>query len=143
MGMSCIAKLTDGTERDVASFSTDRALLFFDIAQLLEKYVKQPCGVSCNEYLADTMVVDATLFVAFFDKFWSCGWLGDSDSSFVYSWAEWAAGIVENITLQPTNWIDRKGKILKVQRYILDDEAEETLTNLRTQGVLITKEHRI
>jgi len=142
MGMTYTAKLINGTERNVASFSYDRALLFADLAHLLEKYVKLPCGISYNEGL-DDMVVDAALFVAFFDEFWSWGWLGDSESSFVYGWAEWAAGIVENITLQPTTWIDRRGKPLKVQRYILDDEAEKTLTRLKAEGVSVIKKHRL
>ena len=52
-------------EREITLFAYDRALLFADVAHLLEKYVKLPYGISYDQEL-DEMFVDATLFIACF-----------------------------------------------------------------------------
>jgi hypothetical protein len=140
MGKDYTAKLPDGRERCLASFSMGRATLFYEIALLLEKYLALPCGIS--EEVPDEMLVDTQLFLAFFDEFWSRGWLGDSESSFIYGWAEHAAGLVENITLTPLTCIDRSGNILTPRRYRLENEEEEALLDKRkAQGINRVRNH--
>lgn len=124
--------------RTLADFSTGRANLFYDLTKFLEKYVGQSSGVA--EEWADEYMVDGDVFVAFFNKFWRTGLLSDVYGSFVTSWAEWAAGIVDNITLQPHEWRDRQGDILVVKRYKLEDEHEKVLEERRAAGAITTVE---
>lgn len=127
MGRLYIAKFENSTERRVvASFSTNRAQLFCDIAAILEDYVGTFSGVQQHEGL-DEHIVHAEQFVRFFKRLWKSGWLADSQNSIICGWTPLAAGIVENITLQPTNWIDRHGLVLPVQRYQLFDEKLESI----------------
>ena len=65
MGMTYTATLTDGTEREMALYDYDPALLFANVAHLLEEYVEFPYGISYDEEL-DEMFVDTTLFITFF-----------------------------------------------------------------------------
>jgi hypothetical protein len=98
-----------------------RATLFFDIALLLERYVGLPCGIAPDAG-EDEHLVDASLFVPFFESVWGAGWLAEILGGFLTGWAGHAAGIVGNITLQPRSWIDRNGRTLVVERYLRDDE---------------------
>ena len=143
MGRTYKVKLPDGTERNLAFFSNGRAQLFHDVAHLLEKYVKLPCGISYDSEM-DCMWVNAELFVPFFDEFWGYGWLGDSKSSFVYGWAEQAAGIIENMTLTTVTWVDRSHTTLIPQRYAsISDEDEALLKKRRDEGKAEVKTNRI
>jgi hypothetical protein len=122
MGKLYTAVLPDGSERFVADFSMGRASLFYDIALLLEKYVKMPCGISPDPG-DDEHRVTASQFLPFFERVWSEGWLVEVDAGFLSGWAAHAAGIVENITLQPKQWVDRNGVILSIRRYSRPEES--------------------
>jgi hypothetical protein len=120
VGKEFTARFPDGSERFAASFSMDRAKLFFDIARLLEQHVGMPCGISddCGD---DVHIINPEAFIAFFERFWDAGWLGE-DGGFLYGWAQYAAGAIENVTLEPRRWIDRNGRVLEVRRYPRPDE---------------------
>jgi hypothetical protein len=134
MGKYYTAKLADGTDRIVASFPMNRARLFYEITKLIEHYVGLPSGVE-NDTGLDEHKVDAEQFVMFFERFWQTGWLADSSDSFLAGWASFAAGIVENITLQPVTWIDRRGNAIQVRRYELYvKELEEELRRKEKAG---------
>jgi hypothetical protein len=121
----------------------NRAQLFYDLSKLLEKYVGQSSGIE-DDIGIDEHEVDAKKFVGFFRAFWEYGWLADSDTSFVYSWAPWAAGIVENITLDAMSWVDRYGNTLQVRRFVLDDEElENELRRKKESGELAVKRSEI
>ena len=126
MGKLYIASLADGSQRIVAEFSMNRAGLFYKMTKVLEEFVDRPSGVSDDDG-QDEHRVDAGAFVEFFDRFWETDWLSNIDDSFVSSWARWAAGIVENITLTPVSWIDRCGEKLQVRRYMLRNKELEDL----------------
>lgn len=125
MGKFYTAYFEDDTHRILASFSMNRAKLFYDLTKLIEPYVGLECGIEDDNPPMDEHRVDGEKFVLFFEKFWQLGWLADSDNSFVYSWVPWAAGLVENITLTSTSWIDRHGNVLPVRRYQLSDKNQE------------------
>ena len=124
MGKYYTAKLADGSSRVVASFSMDRARLFYEISKLAESYVGMPSGVG-DDFGLDEHEVDAEQFVKFFARFWQLGWLADINDSFLAGWAPFAAGIVENITLEPVSWIDRRGNALEARRYKLFEKELE------------------
>lgn len=143
MGKHYVVNFEDGTYRILAPFSANRAQLFYEVTKLIEKYVGLPSGVEPDIGI-DEHQVDGEKFVAFFERFWQLGYLADSDNSFVYGWAPWAAGIVENITLIPTSWIDRRGNTLPVRRYQLDDsEQEQELKRKKEAGEIRIKNSEI
>ena len=121
MGKLYTAIMPDGSERFVADFSMGRASLFYDIALLLERYVQLPCGIGPDPG-DDEHRVDPSQFIPFFEQVWSQGWIAEVKGGFVSGWAAHAAGIVENITLQPKQWVDRNGEVLSVKRYLRPDE---------------------
>jgi hypothetical protein len=121
MGKLYTAILPDGSERFAASFSMGRAALFYDIALLLERYVKMPCGIALDPG-DDEHRVTASQFIPFFERVWNEGWITETGAGFLSGWAAHAAGIVENITLQPKQWIDRNGAVLTIRRYTRPDE---------------------
>lgn len=121
MGKEFTARFSDGSERFAASFSMGRAALFVDITHLLEKHLALPSGIA-NDPGNDEHVIDPDLFIAFFERFWDQGWLGEHRSGFLHGWAQHAAGMIENITRQSREWIDRNGEILEVRRYLREGE---------------------
>jgi len=125
MGKQFTAIMPDGSERFAADFSMDRAQLFYDIALLLERYVHLPCGIGPDPG-DDEHRIDSTLFVPFFERVWSEGWLTDAQGGFLSGWATYAAGMIENISLQSHSWVDRHGVALSVQRYTRPDEIQTT-----------------
>ena len=127
MGKLYTAVLPDGSERFAADFSMGRASLFYDIALLLERYVNMPCGIASDPGDDEHRVI-ASQFVPFFERVWSEGWIAESEGGFLSGWAAHAAGIIENITLQPRQWVDRKGATLPVQRYMRPDETQKGRT---------------
>jgi hypothetical protein len=134
MGKDYKAKFADGTDRIVASFSMNRARLFYEITKIVEHYVALPSGVENDDGL-DEHLVEAGQFVKFFERFWQIGWLADSNDSFLAGWSSFAAGIVENITLKPVTWIDRRGNAIQVRRYQLSEkELEEELRRKEKVG---------
>ncbi|MEZ5427741.1 MAG: hypothetical protein R2747_15840 [Pyrinomonadaceae bacterium] len=120
MGKEFTAKFSDGSERFAASMAMGRAALFYDIAVLLERYVGQSCGISVDNGM-DEHEIDPDVFIAFFELVWKAGWIAEADG-FIAGWASHAAGMIENITLEPRTWIDRDGVELKVARYLRNDE---------------------
>ena len=126
MGKEFIAAMADGTERFAATMSMGRASLFYEIALLLERYVGHPCGIAPDDG-SDVHRIDPEVFLAFFERFWAQGWLGE-EGGFIHGWAAHAAGMIENITLEPREWVDRKGVVLNVQRYLRDDELGTDLS---------------
>lgn len=135
MGRLYIAKFEDSSEeRVVAEFSTNRAQLFYDIAAILEGHVGIFSGVQENKGV-DEHIVHAEQFVRFFNRLWKNGWLVDNRSSMICGWTPWAAGIVENITLKSTNWVDRNGLLLPVQRYQLRDATLESILQKNRQNI--------
>ncbi|MEM7335432.1 MAG: hypothetical protein AAF490_25360 [Chloroflexota bacterium] len=126
MGKYIIAKFEDQSERIVADFSNGRADLFYEVTTLLEKFLQTPSGMApdngSNEYY-----LSATQFPEFFEVFWQSGWLSDIESSFVIGWAEHAAGILMNISLNSAKWIDRNGRTLKIKRSPLHNSNLENL----------------
>ena len=134
MGRLYIAKWEDSVEeRVVADFSTNRAQIFYDMAAMLEDHVGIFSGVQEHNGM-DEHIVHAEQFVRFFNRLWENGWLVDHRSSMICGWTPWAAGIVENITLKPTNWIDRNGLVLPVQRYQLSDARLESILQKNRQN---------
>ncbi|HEY8560954.1 MAG TPA: hypothetical protein VIL74_11325 [Pyrinomonadaceae bacterium] len=143
MGRYYTAKFADGTERTVASFSTNRARLFYEITRIVERYVASPSGVEDDAGL-DEHTLDAERFVEFFERFWQIGWLADGRDSFLAGWASFAAGIVENITLQPVTWIDRRGNAIQVRRYELSEsDLEEELLRREKAGEIEVRHSEI
>jgi hypothetical protein len=124
MGKLYTAILPDGSECFAADFGMGRATLFFDIALLLERYVNMPCGIAPDAGDGEHKVI-AAQFIPFFEQVWNEGWIAESKSGFLSGWAAHAAGIVENITLQPRQWVDRNGATLTIQRYTRPDENPE------------------
>ncbi len=120
MGKEFTAFLEDGTTRFAATMSAPRAVLFYDLAVLLERYVGLPCGIAPDDG-SDEYQINPKQFVAFFERLWEKGWLGDSHG-FIHGWAAHAAGMIENIEMKPRNWIDRNGISLEVQRYARANE---------------------
>ena len=120
MGKEFVAVMADGTRRFAATMSIGRASLFYEISLLLERYVKRSCGIAPDNG-NDEHQIDPEVFIAFFEEVWAQRWLGEAEG-FIHGWAAHAAGIIENITLQPRAWVDRRGVPLKVQRYLRDDE---------------------
>lgn len=119
MGREFTAVMDDGTERFAASMAMGRTALFYDIALLLERYIERPCGISPAS--EDEHRIDPEIFMEFFEEFWNRGWIGEA-GGFVHGWAAYAAGMIENITLQPKTRVDRRGVELKVRRYLRQDE---------------------
>lgn len=119
MGREFVAVTDKGAERFAASMSMGRASLFNDIALLLERYVERPCGI--RPASEDEHRIDPEIFMEFFEEFWNRGWIGE-ERGFVHGWAAYAAGMIENITLQPKTWVDRDGVELKVRRYLRMEE---------------------
>jgi hypothetical protein len=125
MGKIYTAKFPDGTKRVVADFAVGRAELFYEITRLVEeKVLHQPCGVIEMPY--DEYEVDPEIFVRFFQRFWQEALAGDG-VQFLYSWAQYAAGIVENITLTPLILKNRRGEVLYPSRYMLSERDFEDL----------------
>lgn len=134
MGKYYTANFADGTDRIVASFSMNRARLFYEITKIIEYYVDLSSGVE-NDAGMDEHLIDAEQFVKFFERFWQIGWLADINDSFLAGWASFAAGIVENITLKPVTWIDRRGKAIQIRRYELSEkELEQELLRKENAG---------
>jgi hypothetical protein len=121
MGKQFTAIMPDGSERFAAELSMGRAKLFYDIALLLERYVQLPCGITPDPG-DDEHRIDPELFVLFFERVWSEGWLTDAHEGFISGWAAHAAGMIENIFLRPRSWVDRNGVKLSIQRYLRPDE---------------------
>ncbi|CAN5768072.1 hypothetical protein BH09VER1_BH09VER1_45710 [soil metagenome] len=125
MGKQYTAIMPGGTERFAADFSMGRAALFYDIALLLERHVHLPCGIAPDPGDEEHRI-DVSLFVPFFERVWSEGWLVDVQGGFLSGWAAYAAGIIENATLQSRTWTDRYGIQLSVRRYQKPDEFQAT-----------------
>ena len=122
MGRLYTAIMPDGSERFAAHLGMGRAALFYDIASLLERYVDLPSGIAA-ENGEDEYLIDPTLFIAFFDRLWSDGWILEMDAGYLSGWAAHAAGMIENITLQTRRWVDRNGVELSIKRYLRPDES--------------------
>lgn len=114
MGKFYTAYFQNGTERIAADMSTGRAKLFYEMTLLVEPYVQLPSGVA-DDNGQDEHPVEAEAFLQFFERFWEIGWLGEKHGLF-HIWAQYAAGMVENISLEPREWVDRCGKRLSVLR---------------------------
>lgn len=143
MGKYYTARFPDGGSRILASFSADRARLFYEITKVLENHVGLPSGVE-DDIGVDEHEVDSGKFVKFFERFWQLGWLADGDDSFVAGWAPWAAGIVENITLNPVSWVDRRGNTLQVRRHqLVEKELEQELKRKKEAGEVEVKKSEI
>lgn len=121
MGKEFTAILPDGTERFAAGFANRRAQLFYDIALLLERYVNLPCGISPDTG-EDEHLIDPAQFIPFFERVWKEGWPTDIRGGFLTGWAAYAAGMIENITLEKRTWVDRDGATLSPQRQMRPEE---------------------
>jgi len=98
-----------------------RSRAFYDLTKILESYVDAPSGVSPDSG-EDEHLIDPLLFEQFFELVWKTDWLAEKQSGLFYRWAQLAAGMLENITLQPRTWIDRNGEELQRVRYMRPDE---------------------
>ncbi len=117
MGKIFIALLKDGNKRFAASMSNGRAKLFYKITHLIElQFLECSSGLQ-DDNGEDEYLIDAQQFLEFFEEFWQQGWLAEKQGGILYNWAQYAAGMIENITLQPKKWTDRNGDVLEIQRY--------------------------
>ena len=123
--------------RTVMSFSHSRAHLFFDIAKLLEEKLKRPCGLTDYSSL-DEYGVNPSEFIKFFEHFMSYVWESEGIEH-LYNWAEHAAGIIKNITLEPRFWKHRHGPALFPMRITLSDDAEAELRKREEEFRIRTK----
>jgi len=100
MGKLYTAIMPNGSERFAADFSMGRAALFYDIALLLERHIQMPCGIS-PDFGEDEHMITPSEFIPFFERAWNEGWILETRGGFLSGWANYAAGMVENITLEP------------------------------------------
>ena len=127
MGMLFIVRTEDEFYgRTVMSCTHSRAHLFFKIAKLLEAKLEQPCGLTDYSDM-DEYGVNPSEFIKFFEHFMSYVWEGEGVEH-LYNWAEYAAGMIKNITLEPRFWKHRHGPALFPVRYILSGDAEAELS---------------
>jgi len=82
-----------------------------------------PCGIAPDPG-DDEHRIEPALFIAFFERVWDQGWITENRGGFLIGWAEYAAGIIENITLQQRAWTDRNGVLLFVRRYLRSEEIQ-------------------
>jgi hypothetical protein len=102
--------------------SIGRAQLFIAMTRLLEtEFLNMHSGIE-DDYGQDENVIHADQFIRFFEEFWARGWIGEKRNGFFHNWARHAAGMIENITLQSQDWIDRNGERLEVLRYVRPEE---------------------
>ena len=143
MGKEYVTRFSDGNSRTLASFSMNRARLFYEITKIIENYVELPSGIEDDNGI-DEYEINADKFVVFFEQFWRLGWIADNEDSFVDGWSSWAAGIVENIILKPVSWIDRKGNELQIRHYQLSEKnLEQELERKRENGEVEVKKSEI
>lgn len=110
------------------SCSPSRAILFYEIAKLIEEKLETSCGlIDCREN--DDFLVKGDKFIRFFELFMQQDWIGEG-VEYLWSWAEYAAGMITNITLEPRFWKNKHGIVLLPVRYILacNDPVEEELS---------------
>lgn len=125
MGMDFVVRTKHSSYgRTVMRRSHRPAILFFEIARLLEEKLEQPCGL-IDYSQEDEYGVDPTQFISFLERFMEFVWDGEG-VEYLYNWAEHAAGMVENITLEPRFWKNRHGPALFTIRYILHEKELET-----------------
>lgn len=138
MGMIFIIRTEEEYHgRSVMWCARSRAELFFDIAKLLEERLQQPCGLT-NYSSIDEYGVNPTEFINFLECFMSYVWDGEGVDH-LYNWAEYAAGMIINITLEPRFWKNRHGQTLFPVRYMLDGETEIELSRKEQQFEKQTK----
>ena len=135
MGKRFTAILPDGTRRFAADMGYKRSAHFCEIAWLLEPHVGLSCGIHPDNGM-DEYLIQSDLFLAFFERLWRTDSILESDGSLPTwvehececlfpHWAGLAAGMLENMTLQERDWIDRRGERLAVQRYLRPFEIDE------------------
>ncbi len=123
MGKLFTARMPDGSERFVAGMSMGRSRLFVRMTRLLEtEFLKMSSGIE-DDQGQDEHSVNPEQFSRFFEAFWVEGWIGEKRSGFFHNWARHAAGMVENMTLESREWIDRNGERLEVIRHLRPDES--------------------
>jgi hypothetical protein len=116
--------LADGTKRFAASIGMGNAEMFVAMARLLEHEVGLPSGIA-DDPGTDEHLIDAADFRTFFETIWQSkrwDWLVERRGGLFHVWAQYAAGMIENIDLQPKTWVDRNGETLHQHRYLRPDE---------------------
>jgi len=94
-----------------ASMSNGKAQTFIDDLKKLEISLNIQSGVSDEE--SDEYYIDIEKFISFFDKIWETI---NVDSS-LYTWAQYAAGIIENTTNIKITKFDANNKQLIPIKY--------------------------
>lgn len=103
------------------------SILFYKIASLLEEKILLFCGIS-DFSQQDEFGVEGVVFVRFFELFMKQDWEGEGVDH-LWNWAEHAAGMIGNITLEPRFWKNRHHRSLSPIRCSLsDEELEEKLS---------------
>lgn len=131
MGKLFTARMPDGSERFVAGMSMGRSRLFVSMTRLIEtEFLKMFSGIE-DDHGQDEHSINPGQFCRFFEAFWGEGWVGEKRSGLFHNWARHAAGMVENMTLESREWVDRNGERLDVIRYLRPDEG--SAQELRSQ----------
>lgn len=125
VGKRFTARMPDGSERFLAGMPMGRSRLFVGMTRLLETDVlKMSSGIE-DDQGQDEYSVNPEQFSRFFEALWVEGWIGEKRCGFFHNWARHAAGMVESMTLEAREWIDRNGERLEVIRYLRPDEGPE------------------
>ena len=115
--------MPDGSERFAADMSMGRSRLFVSMTRLLETaFLNMSSGIE-DDHGEDEHFVNPQQFIRFFESFWSEGWMGEKEGGFFHNWARRSAGMIENITLESREWIDRNGERLIASRCMRPDEV--------------------
>jgi hypothetical protein len=110
MSKSFVANLADGKQRHVADMGNVRAADFHQVTRMVEHATGLKNGLG-DDNGSDEYEIDGEMWVAFFTEFWRRGCNG-----YLVDWAGCAAGIVENITMQPYSWQDSLGHKMTTSR---------------------------
>jgi hypothetical protein len=113
-------------DRSVMGLGVGRAPLFYEIAKLIEAKIGQSCGITDQSQM-DEYLVDGAVFTHFFEEFMKWDWQGEG-VEYLWGWAELAAGMITNITLEPRFWKSRRGPALLPLRYRIEEPSDSELT---------------
>lgn len=115
--------------RWVMGLGVGRAPLFYEIAKLIEAKIGLPCGIIDQSQMSEYLV-EGEVFIRFFEEFMKWEWQGDN-VEYLWGWAEIAAGMIMNITLEPRFWKSRRGPALLPSRYTIGEPEDSELTQKR------------
>ncbi len=113
-------------QRIVMNMGADRAMLFYDIVQMTGKKLVLDCGIE-DFSNRDEFYVEGTTFTSFFEAFMQQHWEGDGIEH-LWNWAEYAAGMIWNISLESRFWKQRGGVALSpIRCQLYEKELEDEL----------------